>query len=302
MPTRDRSEHGWRTVALLWAARRCGAIEALTTTAGTPAAVADAADIEEAAAERLIEALVAEGFLARVGEEYEPTNRLLGFLTKRDLRSIGRLPAELDAFDCWVGLPETMAGETPPEQVDSCRNRLGREAAIGETRLRSEVTTAVHAAPEGDRVAIIGDGPGRRAVEFADRGWEVTLLETPERIEAVDSLLRRRAVETRVFDPTDLPSCDLAVFVGALSERRADAASTLTAQAGVAAEAAVFLDTFYGVTDDAALADIDRLAVDDGRVHEADAVRSWLADSFADVAIDSVPASPFSAAVGRAIQ
>ena len=44
----------WRELALLWAARECGALEALATRAGTPEAVAEAADIDPAGAEALV--------------------------------------------------------------------------------------------------------------------------------------------------------------------------------------------------------------------------------------------------------
>ena len=302
MPTQDRSEPGWREVALLWAARRCGALEALATSSGTPTDVAEATGIDEDAAERLVAALEAEGFLARVGEEYEPTNRLLGFLTKTDLRSIGRLPAELDAFDRWVALPETMAGGAPPDSPDALRNRLGREAAAGETRVRSEVTTAVRAAPDGDRVVVVDDGPGERAVEFAERGWDVTLLDSRERIDAVEPLLRRKAVELHPGGPDDLPDCDLAVFVGTLSDRDGGGARAVVEAASRATPVAVFLDTFGGATEGAALGDIDRLATGSGRVHDAETVRSLLADCFGDATVEPVPGSPISAAVGRAIQ
>lgn len=303
MPTQDRSGPGWREVALLWAARECGALDALATSAGTPEAVAEDVGIERDAAERLVAALEAEGFLASVGDEVEPTNRLLGFLTKTDLRSIGRLPAELDDLDRWIALPGTMAGDAPPEPPDGLRNRLGREAALDETRRRSEVTTAVHAAPDGDCVVVVGDGPGRRAVEFAERGWDVTLLDSPERVEAVEPLLRSEAVEVHAGEPTEVPACDLAVFVETLSERDAGpAAKAVVEAAAEAAPAAVFLDAFRGETEGAALADVDRLARGVGRVHDVDDVRSWLADSYAEATVKPVPGSPIAAAVGRAIQ
>jgi len=303
MPTRasSQSESGWRSLALLWAARRCGALEALATSAGTPAELADAADVEADAAERLVAALEAAGFLAAVGDEYEPTNRLLGFLTKTDLRSVGGLPAALDDLERWVALPETAAGAAPPDPEDDLRNRLGREAAVDERRVRSEVTTAVHAAPDGERVVVVGDGPGPRAVEFARRGWTATLLETPERAEAVAPLLRAEPVGVRKGAPTDLPDCDLAVFVGTLSAREADAARSVVDAASDAAPAAVFLDAFHGATEGAALTDVGLLAAGAGRVHDAEAARAWLADSFGDAAVKSVPGSPLTAAVGRAI-
>ncbi|MFW5964006.1 MAG: class I SAM-dependent methyltransferase [Natronomonas sp.] len=302
MPTQDRSEPPWRETALLWTARRCGALEALSTTAGTPEAVAAATDIDSEAAERLVAALQSRGFLARVDGEYEPTNRLLGFLTKTDLRSIGRLPAELDAFERWVALPETLAGRAVPEQPDGLRNELGGEATIDEACLRSEVTTAVHAAPDGDRVVAVGDGAGRRAVEFARRGWSVTLLDSEERIDAAEPLLRRESVDLRRGDGTEIPPCDLVIGIETLSRRDGDSAADHVAAAAAAAPAAVFFDTFGGETLGAALVDIDRLAAGEGRVHGVGTARSWLEGPFDDVAVEAVPASHRSALVGRSIQ
>jgi hypothetical protein len=302
MPTQDRSEPPWREIALLWAARRCGALDALSTTAGTPEAVADATDIDPEAAERLVAALQSQGFLARVDGEYEPTNRLLGFLTKTDLRSIGRLPAELDAFERWVALPETLGGEAPPKPSDALRNELGKEAATDETRLRSEVTTAVHAAPDGDSVVVVGDGAGRRAVEFARRGWSVTLLDSEARIDAAEPLLRRESVDLRRGDGTEIPPCDLVVGVKTLSRRDGDSAANHVAAAAAAAPAAVFFDTFGGETPGAALVDIDRLAAGAGRVHDLETARPWLGEAFDEVSVEAVPSSHHSALVGRSIQ
>jgi hypothetical protein len=307
VPTDENAAVEWRELAVLWTARRCGALEALATEAGTADAVARAAGIDPKGADRLVAALEARGFLTRVDGEYEPTNRLLGFLTKTDLRSVGRLPAELDAFDRWVALPETLAGAEPPEPDDALRNELGRERAADAARVRSEVTTAVHAAPDGDRVVVIGDGGGARAVEFAERGWSVTLCDTPGRIEAAEPLLARQQVTLRAGeaeDPTggDLPPCDIVVGVGALGRYDPADARRIVTAASEAAPTAVFLDAFRGVTDGAALADIDRLAAGRGAAHDAVAVRSWLADGFAEVRIEAVPTSPYSAAVGRVVE
>jgi hypothetical protein len=302
MPTQNRTERAWRETALLWVTRRCGILHALSTTAGTAGGVADATDIDPDTAERLIAALEAEGFLSYVDGEYEPTNRLLGFLTKTDLRSIGRLPAELDAFERWVALPKTLAGETPPEPPDRLRNELGYEAAADEACLRSEVTTAVHAAPDGDSVTVVGDGAGRRAVEFVRRGWEVTLLDSPDRIDAAEPLLQSASVDLRRGEPTDVPSCDLVVGVGTLGDHEAETARAVVEAAASAAPIAVFLDTLRGETQTAALVDIGRLAAGVGRIHGSETVRTWVGSAFEDAAVETVPSSPRSAVVGRSIQ
>ena len=291
----------WRELALLWAARECGALDALATRAGTPEAVAEAADIDPAGAEALVGALHAQGLLARVDGEYEPADRMLGFLAKTDLRSVGADPAAVDAFERWVRLPETLAGAAPPNPPDATRNDLGRAAAVDELRVRSEVTAAVRAAPDGETVALLGDDAGRRDVEFAARGWTPTLVVPPERIEAVEPLLRSAPVELVAGGPDDLPASDLVIGVEALSGRDPAGAEAVVEAASAAAPVGVFPDAFRGETADAELLDVEAVAADEGRMQEAGAVRSWLASAFGEAAVESVPAGPLAAAVGRAI-
>ncbi|PSP36344.1 hypothetical protein BRC63_08845 [Halobacteriales archaeon QH_10_70_21] len=66
-------------------------------------------------------------------------------------------------------------------------------------------------------------------------------------------------------------------------------------------DVAVFLDAFAGATPDAELLGVGLLAAGAGRVYDADAVRRWLEAAFGAATVESVPASPLSAAVGRAI-
>jgi hypothetical protein len=200
-----------------------------------------------------------------------------------------------------VSLPETLAGAEAPEPPETLRNRLGSEAAIDDRRLRSEVTTAVRAAGGGDSVAVVGDGAAGRANEFATRGWDVTLLDEPDRIEAVEPLYRSGPLELRRGEPAAVPACDLAVFVGTLRRCGAAAGREIVEAAAEAAPVAVFFGVFRGATDGAGLVDIERLAAGSGRVHGIDSVRAWLRSSFDTVSVRSVPASPLSAAVGRAI-
>lgn len=291
----------WRELALPWAARECGALDALATRAGTPEAVAEAADIDPAGAEALVGALHAQGLLARVDGEYEPADRMLGFLAKTDLRSVGADPAAVDAFERWVRLPETLAGAVPPDPPEATRNDLGRAAAVDELRVRSEVTAAVRAAPDGETVALLGDDAGRRAVEFAARDWTPTLVVPPERIEAVEPLLRSAPVELVAGGPDDLPASDLVIGVEALSGRDAAGAEAVVEAASAAAPVGVFLDAFRRETADAELLDVEAVAAGEGRVQEAGAVRSWLASAFGTASVESGLAGPLAAAVGRAI-
>lgn len=204
-PARDE-----RVRRLLWAAREAGVLDAVLGEAGTPPAVAAAAGVTEKAAAVTIEVLADAGFLARVGDEYEPTNRALGLFAKRDLRSIGRLPHAVDVEGCWARLPETMAtGEAPPRPADWLRNRLGADAATDESVVRARVTAAVRAlhGPDGagardgttgadgqPRVLDVAGGSGVHAREFVARGFDARLQDAPAAIEAVEPLLAGTAV------------------------------------------------------------------------------------------------------------
>ena len=114
----------YRELLLLRAARETGVLDALVSAADTPTEVADQAGVTERAAAATVGALVDLGFLEWVGGGVEPTNRMLGFVTKTDVRSIGSLPRELDVADALVDLPGTMrSGERPEFGVDEETDR-----------------------------------------------------------------------------------------------------------------------------------------------------------------------------------
>jgi len=125
----------YRELLLLRAARETGVLDALVSSADTPAEVAETAGVTERAAELTVDALRAMGLLERVGDAVEPTNLMLGFITKTDVRSVGSLPHELDRVESLVALPETMRTGDPPEpRRDATRNRLGARAPPRTTR------------------------------------------------------------------------------------------------------------------------------------------------------------------------
>ena len=202
----------YREALLLRAARESGVLDAVTTSAGTPEAVAAETGITERAARIVVEALAELGFLEVVGNEYEPTNRALGFLTTTDVRSIGSLPHELDSLEAWIDLPETMRTGEPPERHDDWTTHfVGAMATIDEATVRACVTEAVHHNPDAERVLDVGGGPGRFATEFARRGFDVTLFDRPEVVEVARPSLSHQPVELRAGDfladdfPDELP-------------------------------------------------------------------------------------------------
>ncbi|WP_396610709.1 methyltransferase domain-containing protein [Haloferax sp. S1W] len=308
MPTRDRSRFAVESLALLWAARESGVIDALTTSAGTAEAVAETAGIDPRAARITVEALASMGFIKRVGDEYEITNRALGFLAKRDVRSIGRLPNALDRFSLYTALPATIERGEPPALPDGwTRNRLGAHDATDESVVRACVTAAVRAAPDATRVLDLAGASGTFTREFLARGFEVTFVDTPETTEVVRPLLSRAGAELVAGDPTNPPVEGVGlVFVGdAFAGRDADDAAALVAAAHDALEpggTAVFVDSLYGRCSAEATTQVavDALALGRGDLHDESVVRSWVESAgFTRQTVRDVPGTDVQAVVAE---
>lgn len=213
----DDARDAAATVAALRAARETGVLDALLDDADTPTEVAERTTVDERGASVLVDVLADRGFFRVVDGAYEPTNRALGLLTKTDLRSIGRAPHDVDRFDAYAALPETLASDDAlaaareSRSDDYDRNRLGAEQAIPQSVVNAAVSAARREAPAATRVLDVGGAPGRHATEFAARGATVTLRETPEGVDAVRPLLAPRdvALDAGALD-ADLPPADLA--------------------------------------------------------------------------------------------
>lgn len=193
-----------RELLFLRAARETGVLDAVVTTANTADEVAAEAAVTDRAARVSVDALCDLDFLHRTDEGFEPTNRLLGFLSKTDLRSVGRLPHELDRLEDWIALPETMrTGDLPERPANWTRNRLGAAAARDEGEVRAAVTAAVHEHPDADRVLDVFGAAGGYAREFARRGYDVTLLDRQDVLDADEPLLEHEPVALEPGDPLE---------------------------------------------------------------------------------------------------
>ncbi|MDS0297726.1 methyltransferase domain-containing protein [Halogeometricum sp. S1BR25-6] len=310
MPTRDRSSLDWEELFVLWAARRSGVLGALLDTAGTAESAAAEAGVAEPAARALVESLADLGYLRRVGGEYEITNRALGFLAKRDVRSIGRLPHALDLFDYWTALPETMrTGEAPDPPAEWTRNRLGAHAATDEARVRARVTAAVREAPAADRVLDVCGASGAYATEFAARGFETTLVDEPAAVDAAAPMLAHRDVRTvaaGVPGAADFEAggpFDLAFAAEATSRFDPAENRTLLSAAFDALEPGgtlVVVDALRDGSPAAVRARVRALGVGRGDAYPEETYRSWLdAAGFVDTTVRPVPGDDRSAVVAR---
>ncbi|QLG29216.1 class I SAM-dependent methyltransferase [Halorarum halophilum] len=309
MPTRDRTGLGTAPLLALRAARETGVLDALMDRAGTPAEVMAEAGVTEAAADRMVDVLADLGFLEEVDGEYEPTNRALGLLAKRDVRSIGAVPHALDTVDALVDLPNTMETGVPPEEPDDATlHRLGSHAMTGEAVVRACVTAAVRAAPDGDRVVDLCGGSGVYAAEFAARGRDVTLVDSADAVVAIEPMYRDATISLHAGTPTTLDgSFHLAFAAGTASSMDpAEVQALLDVTAGVLDEdgtivlADVFSDgTEADASEAAVTADIAGLATGHGGAHDVEAVREWLrAAGFDDVRVERIPGTDLRAATG----
>jgi len=211
MPTTGDSDLETAELALLWAARETGLLEALLRETGSPNEAAAVSGVTERAARVTIDALVDLGFFERVEDGVEPTNRVLGLLATRDVRSIGQVPSALDQFDAFAALPTAMRRDNPERQprsrtVQRTRHQLGASEAVDDATVRATVD-AIHAAnPDAERVLALADGPGRHARELADRGPAVTLLEGSAVGDVVEPLLAGGDVSLQTGCLPDLES------------------------------------------------------------------------------------------------
>jgi hypothetical protein len=305
MPTREFGRDDYRERLLCSAARRAGVLEALATETGTAEGVAEATGLDRAAADLFVAALAERGFLERVGAEYQPTNRMLGFLTKTDVRSIGRLPHDLDRLDAWAALPETARGAAPPEPEHGLRNELGARAARPEAAVRAAVTAALRERPGAESVTVVGDAPGPHAVEFAARDREVTLVDTPDRIEASRAGLEHEAVTLRAgASDGPLPAADLVAGVCVLHRLDGGRVADRLAAAREAAPTCVFVEPVAGDAEgggDATFAALDAYARGGaGSVQDREGFEALLQEAgFAEAAVRDVPGLADRAVVGR---
>ncbi|NHX35343.1 MULTISPECIES: methyltransferase domain-containing protein [Halolamina] len=307
MPTAGDTDLDTPALALLWAARETGLLEALVRGSGGAAEAADAAGVTERAATIVVDALIELDFLHRVGDAVEPTNRALGLLATRDLRSIGRVPTALDRFDAYVALPRTMGSGVPPIEADPetlIRHRLGAAEAVDDATVAATVDAALAANPDADRALVVADGPGRHARALADRGLDVTLLEGATVAAAVQPLLERKRVALETGSLADVePTFDLVLTVDAAWRQSAEENRFTTlgiADALVPGGAAVCVEPLRDRSGAAVAVAAAALATGNGQPYPEATVREWFADAGLEaVETSEVPDTPYQAIAGR---
>jgi hypothetical protein len=295
-------------VLLLYLARETGVMEALLSSAETPAEAATEANVPDRTARILARGLEDRGFFERVGDTYEPTNRSLGFLTRTDPRSIGSVPHRAAKLERLLELPESPEGSSgkvptgaPEHWVE---NRLGAIEATDEATVRATVTAAVREAPGAERVVDVGGAPGTFAREFDRRGREVTLCVPDTEAAPTRRLLAAEDVTVleRSLPPESLPSAELA-FVPAITRRLSpeDNCQLLGTLVDALAPGgtAVVVDVLRDRPGSTLANGLEALATADGEVYTADRYREWfLHAGFGGVAVRAIPGTERCAIVG----
>lgn len=305
------STRGWADLdawelLLLRAARESGALDALLSSAGTTAEVAEQSGITDRAARIVVEALADMGFVQRVGNGYEPTNRALGFLTTRDPRSVGPLPHALDLLEYHVTLPVTMhTGDPPAKPVEWTRHELGAHAATDEGTVRACATGVQAAAPGAETALELCGRSGVVAAELADRGLDTALVDDPDVVRAVEPMLADRGVTCEPGSLADLGDrsvdlvygVDLAWSLGPAENRMlVAAAADVLKRDGTLVLLEPLADRSAAATETAVRA----LATGYGECYAAGDLTAWCeAAGLESAAVEDVPDTPFQAVSAR---
>jgi precorrin-6B methylase 2 len=296
----------YRELLLLRAARETGMLDALASSADTPEAVAAETGVTERAAEVTVRALAEMGLVEQVGDAWEPTNRMLGFVATRDVRSVGSLPHRLDCLDGWIALPETMRTGEPPERPDDwTRHHAGSLASLDDATVRACVTAAVREHPDADRVLDVAGGPGAFAREFARRGRDVTVFEQPEMAAEARRNLAAEPVSVVAGDARRALSqgFDLAFVARTLQALGPDDGRAILDRVADALDpggTVVVVELLRARSAGAAAFAAHMLALTEaGDVYSEGTLREWLEDAgFADVRTAAIPGTDLFAVAG----
>ena len=175
----------------------------------------------------------------------------------------------------------------------------------GRRRRPRRVTAAVRAAPNAERVLDVCGASGAYATEFAARGYETTLLDAPDAVDAVAPMLEHRDVRTRA---AEVPAFDaggygLVFAADATSRFDPDENRTLVESAFDALEPGgtlALVDVLRDGSAESVRARVRALGVGRGDAYAEETYRTWLSDAgFADVTVRSVPGDERAVVVGR---
>lgn len=191
-------ELGWRELLLIGGALKAGLFQALVNKECSANELADNLNYSPRAVEIVLEALKSSGYLKRSHSHYRLTKKSINlFINKEsDEYSVGSVMHSLRLINNWLKLDEAIitgksqSSARSPEELSFFIEAMNEGAA----KKAQEVALKVISAKKDARNLLdLGGGPGSYAKEFANRGLEVTLVDT----QAVIGLVRQELSKHR---------------------------------------------------------------------------------------------------------
>jgi len=205
-PVRDVDDlmaagHGYQRAMILFAALKLGVFRGLAGRKCDASALARRVGADPGKLSILLDALAAQGLLAKKGKRYRNAKVARDHLLPgpRSMESI--LLHHLDGWGVWGRLSATVrAGRTPRGGADGDWQENFIRGMEENARARAaEVAGRILLRP-GDRMLDLGGGPGTYAVAWADAcpGAEVTIFDTAATLRVTRKILREKRAAGRV--------------------------------------------------------------------------------------------------------
>ncbi|MFB6254441.1 MAG: hypothetical protein ABEI06_07520 [Halobacteriaceae archaeon] len=199
---------------LLWIAREVGILDKIVYETDTIAELQASTDINPVFIKELVTLLEKMGFVEHIDGTYEPTNQLLGFITKTDIRSIGNLPYSLDIIHAINTFPECVKHGKSFEKP-SLPNILGAIEAIDNDILLTAIYHILeHKKSEGP-IVLFSEGGGTFANRIHHYGQDVVMLVEEEQKQYCKRFLDPTSVDIVQIDSpnTNMPFQDMEFVV-----------------------------------------------------------------------------------------
>lgn len=196
----------WQPQLVLAAALRVSLIGALLDRPRSSQAVARELSLDERATVRVLQVLLAAGYLEEGKDGLVVVPELRPLLDSRDPSYVGdQLAHVCNLIERWLQLPEVLreGGPAPGRRsADSLRSFIG--AMRSGARLRAEplAEKLAELLPATKRVLDVGGGPATQALAFQRQGWQVSVLDLPEVIDLMAAELGAAGVDTIKGDAT----------------------------------------------------------------------------------------------------
>ncbi|MFB6186483.1 MAG: hypothetical protein ABEI86_06405, partial [Halobacteriaceae archaeon] len=187
---------------LLWITRELGILDGIVYETDTIAELQTSTGLDPICIEELMTLLEEMGFVEHIDGTYEPTNKLLGFITKTDIRSIGRLPYSLDIIQAINTFPECVKHEKSLEKP-SLPNILGAIEAIDNDILLTAIYHILQYKKSEGPIVLLSEGGGTFAKRIHHCGQDVVMLVEEEQKQYCKRFLDPTSVDIVQIDSSD---------------------------------------------------------------------------------------------------